>query len=505
MTTESNTTVRPVKRFCIGFLSLLQVVLVVVTFLAVNFLSSQLYRPFDLSDDLDFTLSPSTTRYLASEAVSELEDPIEMTVAFRADAPYYSRVRPIAEEYARLSNGKIKLRLVDPIRANDLAETLAAEYGIVFQQDLVIIDARSKKEREESTEKQVSPHVNIVKFEDMVVYKTDANNQRRVVGFLAADAIRAGLVGAIEGKPRKMWVLSDKSDLNAEGSGAWSVLSANLVSQNILPERVPLTGVDRIPDDVTCIGIIAPSYDLTAEEVKLLEDFWNRPRTALLITTGSKEVPPRLRAFLRGNGVTPRHDRVLTVKGGAIQTAVTSRFTSGVEFTRDLWEKNTLLEGATQSLDVREGDNALLTKGITPLLLLESWPTFWGETKFPADSVDLDEREDTPGPVSLAAAVIRGAPNDETLANQVSKMVVISNTGFLEPKNAQEQNLDFLASCSNWLVGREELAGEGPRSIRLHKLPILKPQVSFINRVNLLFLPGFALLIGAIIWSSRRS
>lgn len=302
-----------------------------------------------------------------------------------------------------------------------------------------------------------------------------------------------------------MWVLTDKSDLNAEGSDIWSVLSANMVSQNILPERVPFTGIDRVPDEVDCIAIIAPGYDLTPEEIKVLEDFWNRPRSSLLITTSGKEVPPRLRAFLRGNGVTPRHDRVLTVKHGAIQAAVTSRFTSGVEFTRDLWEKNTLFEGPTQSLDVREGDNALLTKGITPLLLLESWPTFWGETKFPADKIEFDNREDTPGPVSMAAAVIRGAPNDELLASEVSKMIVISNTGFLEPKHAQPQNLDFLASCANWLVGRDELAGEGPRSLRLYKLPILKPQVSFINRVNLLFLPGFALLIGGLVWSSRRS
>ncbi|MGB6221263.1 DUF7088 domain-containing protein [Haloferula sp.] len=503
MSKESNAL--PVKRFRIGFLSLLQIVLVLLIFGAVNFLSSQLYRPFDLSEDLDFTLSPSTSRYLVSEAVSEREDPIQMTVVFRADAPYYSRIRPIAEEYARLSNGKIKLRFVDPIRANDIAETLAAEYGIVFQQDLVIIDARSGKEADPASERTVSPNVNIVKFEDMVVYKTDANNQRRVVGFLGEDALRAGLISAIEGKPRKMWVLSDKSDLNSEGSDIWPVLSANLVSQNILPERVPLTGVDRIPDDVDSIAIIAPNYDLTAEEIRVIEEFWNRPRSSLLVTTGSKIVPPRLRAFLRGNGVTPRQDRVLTVKSGVIQTAVTCRFTSGVEFTRDLWEKNTLLEGTTQSLDVREGDNALLAKGITPLLLLESWPTFWGETKFPADEVVFDEREDTPGPVSVAAAVIRGAPNDEQLAEEVSRMVLIGNTGFLEPKHAQPQNLDFLASCANWLVGREELSGEGPRSLRIYKLPLLKPQVSFINRMNLLFLPGFALLIGAIVWSSRRS
>jgi hypothetical protein len=54
-------------------------------------------------------------------------------------------------------------------------------------------------------------------------------------------------------------------------------------------------------------------------------------------------------------------------------------------------------------------------------------------------------------------------------------------------------------------VGRETLAGLGPRSLGTYKLPILDAQVSFINRANLFFLPGLFLLIGAFVWSSRRA
>jgi hypothetical protein len=36
-------------------------------------------------------------------------------------------------------------------------------------------------------------------------------------------------------------------------------------------------------------------------------------------------------------------------------------------------------------------------------------------------------------------------------------------------------------------------------------MPILDAQVSFINRVNWFFLPAFFVLIGTIIWSSRRA
>ena len=84
-------------------------------------------------------------------------------------------------------------------------------------------------------------------------------------------------------------------------------------------------------------------------------------------------------------------------------------------------------------------------------------------------------------------------------------MVVISNTDFLKPDNRRAENVDFLACSVNWLMGREALAGIGPRSLGIYKLPILEAQVSFINRVNWFFLPAFFILIGTIIWSSRRA
>ena len=85
-----------------------------------------------------------------------------------------------------------------------------------------------------------------------------------------------------------------------------------------------------------------------------------------------------------------------------------------------------------------------------------------------------------------------------------ARMVVIANPDFLDPLYQSAEHLDFLASSANWLVGREALAGIGPRSLGTYKLPLLDAQVSFINRVNLFFLPAFFALIGALVWSSRR-
>lgn len=519
MSRSPSSKVRPVKRFRIGFLSILQIVLAVLIFLSANFLSSQYHRPFDLSDDLGFTLAPSTRRYLESEALQGREDPVRMIVAFRATSPIYDRVRPIAEEYIRLSQGKIELQLLDPVRANDWAEALSAEYSLTFNQDLVVIDARSAAQRQSG---EGANHVHVVRLEDMVVYETDANNQRRVRGFLGEDALRAGLVAALEGKPRTMWLLADKSSLNDPAlEGAWPVFSAAMVSQNILPERVQIAGTERIPEEVSTLAILAPQYDFTTEEIAVLEEYWNRPGSSLLVLTGPSPVPPRLRAFLRSHGVTVRDDRVLTVRHGSVQTAVVGRFLPGMSFTKDFWGTTTLLEGHTRSLEVREGAEDLLERQLHPYTILEANPDFWGETGFSAEGVTFDPATDhvpppppralpgEPAPPlrghALAAAVIRGSATDERFAAQTSRLVVISNAGFLTPARIRQANLDFLSSAANWLVEREALTGEGPHNFRLYKLPLLEPQVSFVNRANLLFLPLFFLLVAAMVWSARRA
>jgi hypothetical protein len=84
-------------------------------------------------------------------------------------------------------------------------------------------------------------------------------------------------------------------------------------------------------------------------------------------------------------------------------------------------------------------------------------------------------------------------------------MVVVANTDFLNPEQQRAENIDFLASSVNWLMNRQSLAGIGPRSLGTYKMPLLDAQVSFINRVNLFFLPAFLIVIGACVWSSRRA
>lgn len=507
---------RPVNRWGVGFMTIIQVVCFALILIAANYLSFGHFAKHDWSEDEDYTLAPSTARYLTSDAVQKRKDPIKWIIAFRRSSDYYGRVRALAEEYARLSNNKITLQIVDPVRSPDTTQRLAAQYGIydpnneqIARKDLVIIDARTAEEiadAQSDKQKAASSHVRIISTDVIVNSEVDPKTKKlRPVSFQGEDALTAGLVAAIEGHARKMYYLADKSRISAEGDNSpWKTLVRTLAFQNIQLEPITIADKSEIPEDASAVALVSPKYDFGEEEMALLERYWGRPRSAILvILNGADEVPPRLRTFLRTHGVTPRRDRVITNSGGQTITTVRAAFEPGIEFTRDLAGQATLFEGATSSLEVRGEE--VMEKSIFPLPLIKADPGFWGETKFGAGKEAFDKTEDNDAPLWLSAAVLRGSGTDDRFADQMSRMLVMTNVDFLKPENLREENLDFLASTSNWLVGREELAGIGSRSLRTYKLPLLDAQVSFINRVNLFFIPAAFLVIAGFVWSSRRA
>ncbi|MES2659042.1 MAG: Gldg family protein [Verrucomicrobiota bacterium] len=513
--------VRPLNRWGAGTLSALQIVFLAVTLIALNYLAANHYERIDFSREGNYTLSPSTKRYLKDKALAERVKPIKWIMAFRRSSPFYERVRVMAEEYERLSNGKIELEIVDPMRSSDRTQEVTAAYGLPLTKDLIIMDARTDDgpvsteeavafatgdpEADKKPARILNPNIKVVVTDDMIIRST-VDGQMKITGFQGEDVLTARLVESIEGRARKMVFLSDKSQIDLENENSpLKSLQNTLMFQNVDLRGISLSNIDEIPADVEGVAMVAPKYDVTDAELKVLENYWNRPRAAMLVLLKAGDTPPKLRTFLRSNGVTPRNDRIISMKDKSINTVTRGSFTPGVDFTKDLALQATIFEGATSSLEVREQADDLMTKQINAIPLIQAAEGFWGETKFGEKNIAFDKKEDNVAPLFMAACVTRGAANDNRFAEDTSRMVVISNTDFLNSDAQHAENIDFLASSVNWLMNRQSLAGIGPRSLGTYKLPILDAQVSFINRVNLFFLPAFLFLIGAFVWSSRRA
>ncbi len=499
---------RPLNRWGAGTLSVLQVLLLGITVIAVNYLAASHFKRFDLSREAAYTLSPATQHYLRDKAVTERARPVKWIMAFRRSSPFYERARVLAEEYERLSNGKISLEIVDPLRSADRTQQVMATYGLPLTKDLIVIDARTDDGPISTEDKDgnhiLNSNVKVVVADDLAVFGT-ADGQRKITGFQGEDVLTARFVEAIEGRARKMYFLSDKSGFDPmDESSPLKSLRDLLLFQNVELQGLTLSGLTEIPADAEALALLAPKYDLSPAELAVLDKYWNRQRAAMLVLLKPGDVPPKLRGFLRGYGVTPRRDRIVGRNADGIDTTMRGTFAYNVDFIKDLAGQTAIFEGASSSLEVREGAEDLMNRQINPIGLIQASEGFWGETKFGGKDVAFDEKEDNKPPLYLAASVIRGAAGDDRFAAATSRMIVIANTDFLDPKRQHAENIDFLASSVNWLVDRQSLAGIGPRSLGTYKLPIFDAQVSFINRVNLFFLPGLLVIAGLFTWASRR-
>ena len=515
---------KPIHRLSISTIVGLQIVLALIALFGGNYLSALYHRDRDLSRGNQFTLSSLTLNLLKSEPVQSRDTPIRIIVAVRRSSSHYNRVRAMTQAYANNSTEKIALEYLDPVRDGDRAFEVSAAYNHVFVDDVITIDARAEsKPAAESEDTEVkltpfanSPHVNIIPLEEILVYRTAGPNKRTLTGYQDEDLISTLLRSAIEGKARRFYFLSDKSQLqDASENTPWATLAETLHRQNIALTPIRLSDIDQIPHDAEGVTLIAPQYDLDERELKILKDYWARPRAAVLVVLDPVHRPERIRSFLREYGISPRNDRLMAVRDGRTTSKVHATFTFGAQLNHintALEGESTIFEGGTNSLEIREGAEDLLNRRISPIALIETAAGYWGETKFTEENSTFDPQEDYGHPVTgegetlyLAGDVIRGVATNDQPAGLTSRMVVIANSSFLHPQRLHDKQVDFLKNTSNWLIGREDLMGVGPKPIQRYKINLVPSQVTFVNRLNLYFIPAALLLAGLAIWSIRRA
>ncbi len=520
MSDSSPEPTKSINRWSIRTSVALQIISLCIAVTALNFLSCRNWKPLDFSDDQNFTLSSLTNKVLSSKTVTDRTEPIRMIVAYRRSSPFSTRIRNLASTYERSAKGKIVVEYVDPLRNPNRAQEIETTYKTIFTEDKIIIDARPKNEEAAKpiAEKdkdlvnapnknfELSAHIRFLTPETLFIYDVDKEKGRYIAGYKDEDAITSAILTAAEGKPRRIYLLADKSDLTMDGDNSpLRNLTETLYNQNIALIPLSLTSSQAIPEDADALAIIAPKYDFDDRELAMITNYWNKKKSAIFITLDPSSKLGKLKTFLRAHGITPRTDRVVSVAKNQTITSLLTNFTKGPEINAELSGQASVFEGGTTSLEVREDDEALLQQRIITMPLISTSADYWSETRYGQSPTQFDENEDTAGPITIAAAVVRGNANDEKLASETSRIVTIANTDFLKADRLREEQLDFVNSSINWLVGRSELIGVGPRALLAYKLNLTEDHTSKLDRITLFFMPALAFIMGLIIWRIRRA
>src|SRR5690606_937596 len=136
---------------------------------------------------------------------------------------------------------------------------------------------------------------------------------------------------------------------------------------------------------------------------------------------------------------------------------------------------------------------------------------FWGETEFKSGEtkpVYFDPQKDKIGPVTIGAALEKGAMEDPRVKVETARMVFFGNAGFLKDDGLRlsEVGIDLAMNALNWMTNRDELvAGSAPKEKKPVSLHLDERQLGTLALTVLAIIPAIIGLIGFVTWWQRRA
>lgn len=501
-----------IGRVRIGLNVTVQIALLLLLAVMVNYLGFEHYKRWDLSRDKKYALSDKTKRFLAT-----VKGKIRLVVFFDAQNPIGQDVENLIREYQYAAKDKIDVEHIDPARRLARAKELFDKYKVVSEESLVIVDYEGRSK--------------VVKASEMA--EIDPGNALfgeapSVTAFKGEQALTSAMLDLVEGRKNLVgYVLGHKEPPLADGApmmGAGmtpqagerspiSVLKALLENENLELKELNLFEVPAVPAEMKTIMIAGPQYDFSEREMQLLREFWNKQGRILLLLDPTAKTP-RLEAFLAELGVKVNDDRLMAnVQTGIQEVArirdVVGDFLPGSPITQRLVGVRAPFLGATSSLGLMpEGPTRPPDLALQPLA--QAARGYWGEVDYSSldDSVlQFSEGRDHGDPLYFAVAVEKGGSGDERVQANSSRLVLVSNATFIQDAGLTQgqQGLDFLSGSLNWLLNREALIGIAPKVSQPLMFTLEEEALRRLRWLILFAMPLLPAVLGAVVWWRRRA
>ncbi len=476
----------------------LQVVAMLVLYLAVNFFSLTYYSRADFSRSQKFSLSTQTRR-----VIREFKKPLQITVI---SSPTFvspvtqilGDVRSLLAEIQFSGRERIVIEFIDPTRDLSRMRDLQGKYKFTNADSLIILDNDGR-----------TRFLNIGDMAEFDMRPATQGEAPRLLSFRGEQVLTSAMMSLLRPDSQVVYFLQGHGESALGQNSPITVLTDYIDKQNAKVAPLSLASSDRIPADAAAVVILAPRFDLEEREAAILAA-WLTKKGRLLVLLDPEASTPRLAATLAATGITPRNDRVLrTIKlpyATGILREVTGEVLPTAEFTRRLEGANILFAGATQSLGL---DEKLAEKqNIRLRSLINAAEDFWGETDFALNQptgVHYDDGIDHGQPLPIAASADRDGVEDDRLEVQTSKLIVVGSSQFAFDASITPPGIDFILSSINALLDRGKLAGVTAKSITHFALNLTEEQLGRIALFTMVLLPGFTGLFGVLVWWRRRA
>jgi len=489
-------------RIEVGFNIIVQIALVVAGIVMLNWLGNKYYARWDWSRGKNTTLSPQTKAILGG-----LEKPVQVIVMFANVGEAEGDAQVLLREYQFAAKGKLTVEDVDPYANLARAKDLQAQYKFGGNENVVIFtyDGRHK-------------FVNSADLAEMeqMDQMTMMMNRRppQMIAFKGEQVFTSTLLELTEAKQNKLYLTGGHGEYDVS-SPELAAFREFLTRQNLKFETLRLADKDKVPDDTSLLMILGPRFDLSARDLKLLAEYWEKKGRIFVGTGWTNGKTPNLNDWLAARGVRPQNDAVIrVVKFGdltGMQPLEGEITHQGSPITKGLEDVLTEMFGPTQSLELDRNLEKPARLQLTGLLTAPK--EFWGETEYnPGDNTVIpyfDPKKDHPGPLTLGVAVERGGSTDPKVKLETPRMVVFGNGDFLSDKGLQvgQASLELALNSVNWLLNRDSLISIPPKVKEKQNLKLTDAQISVIRWWVMVLIPLMIAIFGLyhLMWRSGKN
>lgn len=448
--------------FFYGSNTLLMVLAFIGIFVVVNFVATKYYKRWDLTELKTLTLSPQTIKVL-----DELNSEINVIGFYVTGDATRDRANDVLQEYIANSNGKIKVRYVDP----ELEPALVQTYQI--------------------------------RYPGTLVFERGAKRQE-VTGLGEAEFTSAILKVSSE-KPRKAYFLTghgERSIDSFDGQG-YSSIKSELQFDNYEISTLSLAVSQTVPLDTSVLVVSDPKKDLLPEEKKALTDYLNKG--GKMVATLEFDSVDFFRQIAQGLGVeigkSPVADQQ-ALMGDLLTPIVTGYPFSQITKDLDSRQLPTIFPLVTSAIPASSPPS-----GVTAQSILQTSAKSWIVTD-PQRS-RYDENLDVPGPISIGVSVEAeakdAAPPGQDGAGPKARVVFIGDADFVSNTFVPALgNRDLFVNSVNWAAEAEDLISIRPKPSDERAMFLTSSEANFVFISSIAFLPLVIIVIGAAVWWARR-
>lgn len=477
----------------------LQAALVLTFFGGLNYVARNHPWRIDLTKQRKFSLSPESLSYIRN-----LQRPVHVIITLSPDDEN-PEVKGLIDEYVyateERTGGRVTKEILDVYQNRRRSEELGVD-----QAGIIMLLSGDKRR--------------VVTTGDLYTMKDKKRD-----AFRGEQVLTAAILEVSQVKREKIYFLSGHGELridNPDPQSGLTTLRTQLSLRGFDVESLDFTAIRRIPADASLLFVVAPQSAFSPIEQETLRQYLGGTtagRMILLLQPQKTTSALGIDDLLLDWGVLVHNDVILDTGDDNVSEngeLLIRALTPSHPITKALVDigSQPLRLGLTRT--VMPDPGRATGGGLNTVTLAATSPTAWGERggfrpgEIPRYDPGIDTRPirgmEPADRLGVMVASERVAVRDNLpLSVRGGKLVVIGSGDIFTNGRLDNASLMLALNAVNWSVDRDAQLAIPPRPIERFQLSLSAADFTRLRYALLLGLPGAAMLLGLLVYWTRRA